>query len=295
MRTTSLTYDAVATECQKLFVAGENVSFQKIYSALGNRGSSRIVTEFIRQWRSQTGDMLSVRSERSLPGVPELLVQRLDGVLLETWQLALDEAGKAFETARGELELERGEWQVKLDTAAEQAIELSSTKATLAAREQSLAELRAKNQEEMLRRHALESQLTQLRDDRTQITERLAAEQHAHQESIARLQLQADERLAELAKSHTITLEANQALETAQRRQWAEITDELRQQSKAAETQMQAKLTALSAELADLQRRVSTATLEAATWKGRAESAEGLLTRMTTRKSKRSENIPTGD
>jgi hypothetical protein len=265
-RVSSVQYADVAAACQSLFQSGEPPSFNRVYAALGNRGSGRVVSDLIRRWRAEAGSRLSIMSTRSLPGVPDALVQDVDAMLLKAWQLALAESETAYEEASALLDAERITWQQQLDAAGSLAADIQTLRAVLAERTAAWVELQNLRQSEQLARADLDARLTAAKEElaHLQATQEADALRHA-------------EALSTLAARHTAALALDQARAEGDRRHTAQITDELRQAAKAAELYLREQLDGTRVAAESYRTRAGQATTDAAKWRARAEIAEAAL------------------
>lgn len=265
-RASSVQYADVAAACQNLFQAGEPPSFNRVYAALGNRGSGRVVSDLIRKWRAEAGERLTVMSQRSLPGVPDSLVQDVDAMLLKAWQLALAESETAYEAAGAVLDAERITWQQQLDAAGALAADLQTWRAVLAERTAALVELQNLRQGEQRARADVDARLIAVREDVARLTAALEASTLRHAEALAALEAR-----------HTAALALEQERAEGDRRHTAQITDELRQAAKAAELYLREQLDGTRIAAESYRTRAGQAATDAAKWQARAELAEDAL------------------
>jgi hypothetical protein len=281
VRTTEVQYSAVAQACLELFRQGETVSFAKVYLALGSKGSGRVVNDLIRRWRTETGEQLALRSERSLPGVPPTVVAALDSLALSTWQLALDRAEEAYQAAQGRLEADREMWQSRLETAAALGAELAATQATLAARDEAIHALAATLQKEELARIVLETELTSLADERADLRARLSAEQEHQVQAQAAAEARMDERLAAIQDRYAAELAISAERNEGERQHLAAITDELRQGAKLKEAHLREQLEDAKALADSYRERAGRCGNELAALRGRLEADEVTIANLT--------------
>ena len=274
-RASSVQYPDVAAACQALFQAGEPPSFNRVYAVLGNRGSGRVVSDLIRRWRAEAGDRLTIMSARSLPGVPDALVQDVDAMLLKAWQLALAESETAYECAHATLDAERAVWQQQLDAAGALAADLQTARALLGERHTAFVELQNLRQGEQRDRADLDAHLTAAKEDVARLSATLDASAIQHAEA-----------LATLAARHTAALDLEQERAEGDRRHTAQITDELRQAAKAAESYLREQLDGTRIAAEAYRTRAGQSATDAARWQARAELAEAALAK-TSAPSKR--------
>jgi hypothetical protein len=265
-RTTDVQYEAVAAACLALFQDGDSPTFAKVYAALGNRGSGKVVNEMIRRWRKDLGDRLSILSQRSLPGVPDALVATVDALVAQTWQLAIDEGEAAYQVARERLAEEREAWQHKLDAAVVLEGDLKALRATLVERDKALAEIQVLRAEDLVVARERDAQLLAQREGNARLLATIGAEQQRH---AAELAAQQDRHSAE------ILLERERA--DGERRHFAHITDELRQAAKAREHDLAEQLDGYKESAERYRAQAGKFSAEAAGWRARAETAEAAL------------------
>ena len=95
-KASSIEYRDGAAACYALSEKGEPVSFQRVYVALGNRGSARVVNAYVQQWRKEVGEKLAMAFQRQLPGLPERLVQIADELLIGSGKALWIRASRAI-------------------------------------------------------------------------------------------------------------------------------------------------------------------------------------------------------
>lgn len=292
-RGSSVEYEAVAQACSKLFLAGESVSLPRVYDAIGNKGSSRVVQDYIKRWRKETADKLAITVQRNLPGVPEGLVAGADEWLVKLWQGALAAAEQTFLRARGELDFERAQIEAEheLLRAANSHLEgdLALTRATLSERDQALGELKGAYQDQAVGLREREAQVTALREEVARLSATLDAIQRQHATDLAAAQIRGEELVAEARRELNKEIEREREAAVGERAYLMRTTDEIRQAARLTEQHLKAE-SASSKEMAEGYRmRAHRAESDAARWQGRADAAESLLAKLTT---KRTKNVP---
>lgn len=290
-RVTEVQFADVAQACQRLFAAGENVTFNRVYALLGNKGSGKVVNGYIRRWREEAGSMLAVRAQRSLPGVPDDVVATLDSTVTSLWQAALSQAEEAYIAARDALELDRAEWLLRLEAAAATEADLRATQATLEERTKAYADLQSLTQERETALREREAQVSSLREEIARLTALLESEQRNHADALAQVAQRADERLAEAQQRHQTELDQAAERADGERQHYASVTDQLRQSALAEKAILTEQLAGMKAMVDALRGKASRADNDASHWRGKAEAAEAralaaeaTLNRITTRR-----------
>lgn len=286
-KTSAIEYRDVAAACYALSQQGEPVSFQRVYVALGNRGAARVVNAHVQAWRKEVGEKLAMAFQRSLPGLPEQLVQLADELLMRIWQAALDAGETGYQEARAALEIERADWQHRIErteaAARDEAqarrqveVKLDAAQSNLAALEASLATLQQEHRDALIQLEEHGSQIAGLREDLARALTTLEAECK-----------RADEQASLLQKQHAIELASERASAAGQRRFLMQTTDELRMAAKAKEADLVSQIEHNKAAADAYRGQLHKARDEAARWQGRAEAAETLLQRLTAKKQKK--------
>lgn len=290
-RGSAVEYEAVATACAKLFLAGESVSLPRVYDAIGNRGSSRIVQEMIKRWRRETADKLAITVTRNLPGVPEDLTAGADDWLVKFWQGALAQAEQTYLRARGELDAERAELEAERQRNAATLHDLDGqvreTRATLQERDQALGDLKGASQDQDVRLREREAQVASLREEVARVTATLDAIQRQCASDLAAAQARSEEILAETRRQHAIEIEREREQAAGERNFLISTTDQLRTAARTTETEMRSQLDHAKTMSEGYRQRAHRAEAESSRWQGRAEAAEALLTAMTTKRKRR--------
>jgi hypothetical protein len=266
-RASIVEYGQVAQACYELFQRGEPVSFQRVYDIIGNKGSNRVVTDFMKQWRKEAGDKLAVTITHSLPGLPESLVGTVDDLLVKIWSGALESAEQSYQKAMDEVTSERAglrverekeqvERQILLADNARLTSELKATQDNLGERGQSLQMAQAHGIELETQLRNRDVQVSSLREDVARLLATYEAGQRQHADELANAQAHAATELVEV-----------------------------RQSAKQAETQLRADLTAMTALRENDRQQSHQASLDASQWRGRAEGAEATIERLADRKA----------
>lgn len=297
-RASSVEYNQVAQACYSLFQAGAPVSFQRVYDLLDNKGSSRVVNDYIKRWRQEAGDKLAVTFARSLPGLPEGLVSAADDLLLKFWQGALAQAEQAYQTAQQELAQERSALEVERETEkatvqelltakAQLTSELHATQTSLAEKVLAIQEAKAHNQEQEAALREQGAQISALREAVARLAGTLEAVQRQHAEDLTEAHARAEALLAVARQAHQQELEREREVAAGERNYLMQSTDEIRQAAKHTEAQLRNELADTKVLNDAYRRQTAQAADESARWRGRAESAEALVERFTTRKQRR--------
>lgn len=171
-RPAAISYEQVAALCAQLAADGQRPTISRLTVALGNKGSTRLISAYLKRYVEETGKQ-QLPIQRQRPGWSEAQNQAADGFLEQLRALAFAEAAASFEEARAN-------WQRELDEMLERVSEAELV------REE--AEALAEQRQQALDQHmALVSQLQTERDHlraQLQQAEDLLADQ---QEQTARL------------------------------------------------------------------------------------------------------------
>ncbi|WP_041648000.1 DNA-binding protein [Aromatoleum aromaticum] len=286
VRITEVQYDQVEKACTELFRAGETVSFAKVYSAIGSRGGQQVVSDMIRRWRQETAATITAKRENT--ALPEELVAASDNLVETVWKLALARAEESYQRKLGELAMKEAEWQVRLEAADEKVAaverenlllngELKEAKATLQAREHSLAELETRLREQQAALAARDHQITALREDLARAMTTLESERTRHDEVLQAVRHQHDESMRQERERHGAELTQVHSQAEADRRHFMQQTDDLRQAHKLQAEPLREQLEGQKVAAESYRKQAYTARDEAARWQGRAEVAQEEL------------------
>ena len=298
-RASAVDYRQVAEACYQLFQRGEPVSFQRVYDLIGNKGSGRVVNDYIKTWRQEAGEKLSVSFSRNLPGgLPDALVATADELLVQLWQGALASAEESYQEARRQLDQVRAEMEAERErekaVLQEQQLLASRLGAELQAAQTGLEEKDAALRENAVRRHEQDALLRQrdaqlgaLREEVARLSATLENTQRQHAVAIADTQARGEERLAQARQAHLQEMEREREVAAGERAYLMQITDELRQAARHGEAKLQAEIAALRESCEAARHQATQAGDESARWQGRAEIAEALIERLTSRKRRK--------
>lgn len=300
-RGSAVEYASVAEACSKLFLAGETVSLPRVYDAIGNRGSSRVVQDYIKRWRKETADKLAITVTRNLVGLPDSLVARVDDVVVQLWQGALAQAEQTYLQARGELDLERAELTAERERdredrerqAAALAVlegDLKAARATLEAQELAAGELKTANQEADARLRERDAQVTALREEIARLSTTLESSQRQHAADLAAAQTRAEELVTEARRQAAQELEREREAAQGERTYLMQNTDEIRRAAKLNEQHLKDEAAGLRQMVDGYRQRANRAESDASRWQGRAEAAEELVAKFTTKRRKEPAN-----
>lgn len=303
-RSSSVEYSQVAQACYRLFQAGDPVSFQRVYDLLDNKGSSRVVNEYMRRWRQEAGDKLAVSFSRGLPaGLPDALVTATDDLLVKLWQSALDCAEQSYQAAAAELVTLRDQLQAERQQEQAQILaqttriavlegELKALQATLADRESALEASISARQALDASLATRDVQLAGLREELARLTAAFEAGQRQHAADLLQAQARSEELLAAARQNHNQELAQAREVAAGERAYLMKTTDEIRQAAKLTETQLKEENASLKTMGEAYRSQVYQARDDAARWKGRAESAEALVQRLTSKRQKPGRTLP---
>lgn len=305
-RNSSVEYAQVAQACYTLFQQGDPVSFQRVYDLLGNKGSNKVVTDYISQWRKEAGDKLAITFTRHLPGLPEGLVATADELLIKFWQAALTQSERSYQVAMNELEQERTELrqerekELEVNQARQETItrlewELKATQTALSEKETNLQTIKEHQRELESQLREREDRLIEVREEVARLTATLSSVQKQHATDLASAQERAEEMLASARQQYQQEMAREREVAIGERNYLMQSTDEIRRAAKQIENQLSEEVDHLKTMNEAFRSQVYQVRDEAAMWKGRAESADALLARLTTRKQKRSTGSPGGD
>lgn len=96
-RSPRLTYDEVAKACFDIQSTGQKLTFSSIYDAVGRRGSKSTILSFKDRY-------LAEMQEKRIAVVPSSIPESMQKLFEEFYFRALDEASKAFDSQKQELE-----------------------------------------------------------------------------------------------------------------------------------------------------------------------------------------------
>lgn len=283
--------------CYDLFARGENTSFDKVYSALGRKGSAAVVTKAIGEWRNEAAEKLNTK--RSNPDLPDDLTRASDELVGAIWKLALGKADSAYLEKENELAAEKIDWANRIDVAETNAAELErmvlvrggelkALAAQLEAREEAISDLQSRLATASSLLAEKDTQVTGLREDiarlaatldseRARHTADLAAERQRHD---AAQQSERDRHAAEtkaLREQHAS--EQARALEIAQgeRKHLMEQTDQIRTTARQREEYLAEQLKNEKAKSNGFERQANDARDREAVARGRAELLQEQL------------------
>jgi hypothetical protein len=289
-RVSSIQYAEVSSACTKLFLDGESVSLPKVYALIGNKGSSRVVQAYIEQWRRETADKMQVTLVRDLPGVPDGVVASADDLLVKIWQGALAQADDALQQARGRLDLERAEIAAERERNAATLHDLEGslleTRTLLQERDRELGELKGAYQDQGARSREREARITAQAEEIARLSATLDAGQERHAADLAAAHTRGEELLAEARRQHSLEIEREREQAVGERNHLMSTTDQIRTAARLVETDLREQLQASKAFSDSYRMRAGNLENELARWRGRAEAAESLLEKLTTKRRK---------
>lgn len=144
-RPASISYEQVAAICAQIAATGQRPTIARIAVALGNKGSTRVISSYLTRYFEETGGQQQIE-RRARPGWSEEQNALVDGFLSQVRDLAFAHAREAFDAERLEMHLQYEELLERVQAAEDAAAELGEDKVKLEANLQQqgerLAELR---------------------------------------------------------------------------------------------------------------------------------------------------------
>lgn len=156
-RPAAIHYEQVAALCAQLAADGQRPTINRLTVALGNKGSTRLISAYLKRYVEETGKQ-QLPLQRQRPGWSEALNQAADGFLEQLRDLAFAEAAASFDEARASWQREMNEMLERVSEA-----ELAHEEATTLAaqRDQALAQQAALVSQLQTERDHLRAQLQQ--------------------------------------------------------------------------------------------------------------------------------------
>lgn len=286
VRRTEVQYQQVADACTMLFRAGETVSFPKVYLAIGSKGGQQVVSDMIRRWKQETAEVITATRENI--ALPADLVKASDDLVEAVWKLASARAEESYQQKSGELAMKESEWQATLEKSAARVeaverenlaiqAEVASCKATLIARDETIAELEVRLREAQASLAARDDQVTALREDLARTVATMESERSRHDELLQAAQAQHEAAVQKGQERHAAALAKAHDQADADRRHFLQQTDDMRQAHRAQADSLREQLDGQRVQAETFRRQAYEARDEASRWQGKCELLQSDL------------------